>query len=481
MRRLTSFLCGLILLTLASCATPLGPTQTGQPVDQPAATATATRRPGTATPIPTPSFTPTPVIPEYLQVRPSELRGVKVLLWTPWVGSADAEIQALVANFNRLNEWGIQVEARSFGSPMVLGEEMVHAVEQNALPHLVIAPDEQLARWEETNDLLVDLQPYLDHYLFGLGEKQQDFYPAFWAQGVVGESRLSIPAARTAHGLIYNQTWAKELGFDAPPTTIEQFSAQSCAAAQANNTGDQRRKYGTGGWLVSTEPEAALSWLTAFGADPLPAEGKSEYRFDQPEVEDGLGFYRRLQQNGCLWEGKTPTPYDYFAERYALFYSANLQDLPLQQHVQERFESDDEWIFIPYPSESGEGVLYAYGESYALLNASPKEQMAAWLLVRWLSLPAQQTRLALADLSLPIGEGAAQGLRSHQTDFPWRVILPLASQTRPLPSLASWALVQSVLQDAAWQVLRLPEGGEVEQVIADLEAMSLELTRPGSE
>lgn len=478
MRRLPPILYSLLIFVLVSCNTPIAPAPTEQPTTAP----TATRRPATATPIPTPTFTPTPETPEYLRVLADDLRGVKVALWTPWVGSPDSEMQALAAEFNRQNEWGIQMEVRSLGSAMVLGEEMVLAVEQQSTPQLVIAPDEQLARWEETRDLLVDLQPYIEHDLWGLGEEQLlDFNPAFWSQGQAGESRLSIPATRTAHGLIYNQTWAGELGFDKPPATIEAFREQVCAAAKVNNASNQPRKYGTGGWLVSTEPETTLSWLAAFGADPFPAEGETAYRFDQPEVAEGLSFYQRLQQDGCLWEGKTPTPYDYFAERFALIYSGTLQDLPLQAHVQERFESEDQWVFIPYPSENGEGVVFAQGEAYAILNSSPEKQMAAWLVLRWLSLPEQQTRLALADLSLPIGAEAQKALSSRQNDFPWSVILPLAAEVRPVPNLASWALVQSVLQDAAWQVLRLPDGGQIEQVIADLEAMSQELTQPGTE
>ncbi len=478
MRRLPLLLCSLLIFLLVSCNAPIAPA----PTEQPTAAPTATRRPATATPIPSPTFTPTPATPEYLRVGADDLRGVKVALWTPWVGSPDSEMQALAAEFNRQNEWGIQVQVRSLGSAMVLGEEITLAVEQQSMPQLVIAPDEQLARWEQTRDLLVDLQPYLEHELWGLSEEQvQDFNPAFWAQGQAGASRWSIPATRTAHGLIYNRTWAGELGFDKPPATIEAFHAQVCAAAQVNNTSNQRRKYGTGGWLVSTAPETTLSWLAAFGADPFPTEGEADYRFDQPGVEEALSFYRRLQQDGCLWEGMTPTPYDYFAERFALIYSGTLQDLPLQDHVQERFESVDQWVFIPYPSESGEEVVFAQGEAYAILNSSPEEQLAAWLMLRWLSLPEQQTRLAVANLSLPIGAESQKALSSRQNDFPWSVILPLASEVRPVPAPASWALVQSVLQDAAWQVLRLPEGGQVEQVIADLEAVSQELIQPGTE
>ncbi len=90
--------------------------------------------------------------------------------------------------------------------------------------------------------------------------------------------------------LFYNQTWAKELGFLAYPKTPAEFREQACAAAVSNNTGRILERYGTGGWLIDTDPLTTLSWLDAFGAQALPAEEGQEYTFNTPEGQAALAY-----------------------------------------------------------------------------------------------------------------------------------------------------------------------------------------------
>ncbi|PIZ25991.1 MAG: ABC transporter substrate-binding protein, partial [Chloroflexi bacterium CG_4_10_14_0_8_um_filter_57_5] len=45
-------------------------------------------------------------------------------------------------------------------------------------------------------------------------------------QDPVNGQRLGAPAQRSARFLFYNQTWARELGFSAPPATADEFRQQ---------------------------------------------------------------------------------------------------------------------------------------------------------------------------------------------------------------------------------------------------------------
>ncbi len=60
-----------------------------------------------------------------------------------------------------------------------------------------------------------------------------DFPSVVWMQDEVDGVRLGMPAQRTARFLLYNQSWARELGYDLPPATFSDFERQACAANKA--------------------------------------------------------------------------------------------------------------------------------------------------------------------------------------------------------------------------------------------------------
>ena len=227
---------------------------------------------------------------------------------------------------------------------------------------------------------------------------------------------------------------------------------------------------------------SALSWLAVFGANPAPAKAGGDWNFDQPEGLDALLYLRDMQEKGCLWAPKFPTPYEYFGGRKTLFYMASIQDVLLQAVYQQKIDSQDEWIFIPFPGSDGEAVIFSYGSSYALLRGQDSEktggaarQMAAWLFVRWMSQAENQVRLGLVWGSLPVSEGTRAGLNAQKNVFPWNTLLGLESEVRPLPSEPNWRLVRRPLEDAFWHLFNLASADQVTQLLPALDQMAKEL------
>ena len=92
--------------------------------------------------------------------------------------------------------------------------------------------------------------------------------------------RFGVPAQRTARFILYNQSWARELGFDsAPPTTSAEFEQQACAAHKALGTDEDPNNDALGGWLIDTNAMTPLSWMIAFGGGVQEEDG---YRFLTP-------------------------------------------------------------------------------------------------------------------------------------------------------------------------------------------------------
>ena len=88
-----------------------------------------------------------------------------------------------------------------------------------------------------------------------------------WDQDSLDGYRYGIPAQRTAKVMIYNRTWAKELGFDDLPATPEDFEKQTCAAYNALLNDNNKDNNGLGGWVIDNDAMTMASWAAAFGTD----------------------------------------------------------------------------------------------------------------------------------------------------------------------------------------------------------------------
>lgn len=455
----------LILLFLVSC-------QAGGLNVQPAASVTPA-----ATRTPTRLPTATATMPAYLQLSPDEVRGIQLRFLHPWVGDAAEAIDLLVADFNRSNEWGIRVQASSAGSVGALYDQ-VNALEAGDWPNLIAAPAEYLFTWQQDDTgMLVNLNDYVQHADWGLSEEQiADFLPAFWQQDVTGDTRLGIPLLRDASVLMYNLSWAQELGFYRSPVTPEEFRTQACAAALALRSDNTISNDGMGGWIVETRGVTLWSWLRAFNADPSSA-GMDDYRFASDEPADALTFLRGLLDDNCAWKSRLNEPYGYFATRQALFYSGMLEDVLTQFETMTRLGSEDQWTVIPYPSLDGEPVVVAGGPSLAITTSTPEEQLAAWLFLRWLVSAEHLAKLTEAAGGLPVMQSTIAEMQLFGARLPqWRAGLTYLKQAQTPPSNADWRLVRSLLEDAGYQSL-LPSTAieKIPDVLEMLDEMIVEL------
>jgi multiple sugar transport system substrate-binding protein len=390
----------------------------------------------TAAPTLTPSPVPSPTLPAHLLVSAEDLQGTIIQFWHPWQGEMETLADAMVADFNRSNQWGITVRAEAYYNSSSLQE----AVNQSMadidadLPQVVAASADQLAAWSEAGDAVVDLNEYVRHPAYGFTQKEiGSFVPAFWNQDQVGERQLGIPALRSAQVLFYNQTWAKELGFLVPPVNTAEFKKQACAAAVENNASRNRAMNGTGGWLVNTDALTTISWMHAFGAEFLPTGEGESFTFESEQAEESLKFLRGMMDEGCAWVSREKATPEYFSNRMALLYSGTLSDLYVQKRHNTIINNTDDWIILPFPGKNGQTIVYASGPSYGILRAAPEAQMAAWLFTRWMAQPSNLARLAELLPSIPVSSAVEAQVADYRMNFPWNAILPLRKKSCPLP------------------------------------------------
>jgi multiple sugar transport system substrate-binding protein len=417
---------------------------------------TATSQPATATSTPRPSQTPLPTEVSVLKLDPGLLKGVKLSFIHPWSGTLGQAVERITTEFNNENIWGVKVEIIAAGSS---GEAFNHvnaSLENGKQPQIAAVPPEHIAAWSENKDLVVDLGPFINDAEWGIKpEEIKDFNPQIWNQTILEGRQTGIPAQRYLQLIIYNQTWAEELGFREIPQSPDQFRDQVCAATHANLTDKNKEKIGTGGYIVTTDPNTQMAWMSAFDLDYSQISGEKEYHFEQPAAEKSFSFLRQLFDKSCAWLSRNPLPFDYFAQRQTIAYATTMLDLPEQEAALKAAGSSDRWTVIPFPGPESKPIVLQNGLNYVLLKSNPPEELAAWLFLRWLMLPRNQIKMIEASGSLPLSQSASDGLSDYRDQHPqWASAISLLDKSKIIPVQPSWRLVKGILEDAAWQLFQ---------------------------
>lgn len=431
--------------------------------------------PPTATPIPQTQA----AVASPLGVYPDALKGVTVQVWDPWFGVEASLFDSEIAEFNQSNEWGIKIEATTQTNYTELYQNVTAALAATDLPQMVVALPEHALAWD-ANGYVVDLATYINDPEYGLTDSDvKDIPSVFWSQDTIGNRRLGVPAERSARFLLYNQTWATELGFESAPHSAEDFRLQACKAHASMLSDQDKTNDGQGGWLVNTDAMTAFSWLAAFGGGVLE---RNDYRFLTPNNIAALTFLKQLYDSGCAWQAAAGTDpsnlQSAFANRKALFSTAGLEDLPDQARAFAAANNSDDWTVLAFPGTVQSGLL-AYGSSYIILKSTPEQQLAAWLFIRWLLSPENQAKWVETTGLFPLRVSSLDLLGDYRDSHPqWAAALALLPQAQIQPQLASWREVRTMLGDGFTSMFRMnTPAGQVAAILAQMESTSRELSK----
>lgn len=467
-RRRRSLMVSVLLLFLfASCAPP---------TPRRAVIVTVTLNPA-ATETPSAAQTPTETVSR-LKVEKEALRGVQVRVWHPWFGAEASLFELQAAQFNAVNEWGIVVRAEGKGNFSELFAQTDAALQAGALPSMVIALPEHAAGWREQ---VVDLNPYVHDPVYGMTALEMSEFPTvIWMQDEVDGVRLGMPAQRTGRFLLYNQTWARELGFFSAPQTSFDFEEQACAANKALAGDADPNNDALGGWLIDSHAMTPLGWLFAFGGGVQEEDG---YRFLSQQNIEAFKFLKVLQQKRCAW---TPSPAlsaaERFAGRQALFVAANLEEFPDYARAFGSRGSRDEWVALPFPGPE-RSAFAVYGSSFVLFKSDEATQLAAWLFIRWMLGAENQMKWVQSTGLLPLRASTLNLLAAYEAEHPqWAQAVKLLPNGQMTPKLASWRLVRVMLSDGfgdMFDTIRHPDltDGQVPAVLKQMEDTANELNR----
>ena len=426
-----------------------------------------------------PSATVTPVAAtSSLNVQKEALRGVQVKVWHPYYGAEASLFESQVQQFNKENEWGITVMAQGKENFSELFSQTDAALQETHNPQIVVAFPEHALGWKE---FVVDLNPYLNDAVYGISALDRaDFANVIWMQDEVDGVRYGVPAQRSARFLLYNQSWARELGFSSAPTTPAEFKEQACAANKALRGDSDNKNDSLGGWLIDSDAMTSLSWLLAFDGG---IQNRQSYRFLMQNNISAFQFLKVLQQDGCAWMPSADSSvYDRFASRQALFATASLEELVDQSRAFFVTGSKDEWTVLAFPG-STKSALVVYGSSYVMFKSDDVTQLASWLFMRWMLSPENQARWVRSTGLFPLRTATMGLLADYSKDHPqWTSAVKLISNGTTTPQLASWKNVRVMMGDGfhdMFDTIRHPDltDGQIPLILRQMDVIAEELNK----
>ncbi|HSG45255.1 MAG TPA: extracellular solute-binding protein [Anaerolineales bacterium] len=421
--------------------------------------------------------TATPVTSK-LNVDEEALRGAQVTIWHPWFGAEASLFESQVAQFNTENEWGIVVSAESKSNYSELSLQTDAALAESANPNIVVALPEYAVAWR---DHVVDLNAYVQDPIFGISSLEiSDFPSVIWMQDEMDGVRLGMPAQRTARFILYNQTWARELGFDSTPKTFSDFERQACAAHAALGKDDDEDNDALGGWLIDDHAMTALSWMLAFDGGVQEEDG---YRFMAPGNIEAFKWLKTLQQKGCAWVSTNEGfVYDRFASRRALFATASLEEFVDQSRAFGVLGNSDDWIILPFPGKET-SAFTVYGSSFVMFQSDDVTQLAGWVFMQWILSAENQARWVQSTNLFPLRSSTMDLLGDYSASHPqWTQAVQLLPAGKTTPKLSSWRIVKIMMGDGfrdMFDTIRHPEltDGQVPLILKQMEETADELNK----
>jgi len=399
---------------------------------------------------------------DYENVDPS---GQEVTFWHNHTGEREELLQQLVQEFNDTNEYGVTVTASNQGSYGDIFQKMLPLLNTQEAPDLVVAYQNQAATYQLA-DVLIDMNPLLESERWGFTEEElADFFPGFLAQDVFptfNGARLGFPPNRSMEVLYYNADWLRELGFDGPPETPEEFREMACAASEQPFSGATGE--GSVGYLLSVDASRVASWTFAFGGNVFDYES-DQYTYDSPAAVEAMTFIQELMDDGCA---------DTFTEDYGdqtafgvgttLFTVGTSSGLPFYESAVDEGAAF-EWSVAAIPHTTPEPVQNIYGASVSIPKHTPERELATWLFVKYFTSPEVQARWAGASGYFPVRQSVAEGLRDYFEENPAYAtafeLLPYGIAEPPVPG---YDFVRDLIEETT---AAIATGANVEEALAE--------------
>jgi len=390
--------------------------------------------------------------------------GIEITYWHQFTRFQQETLEALVEEFNNTNRWNIKVTAEFGGRYDDLYNKMVTAIAAGSVPDLVAAYQNEAAAYQ-VSGALVDINDYIDDPQWGLGDERSDYFEGFLQQDVnaqFGGARLGFPPNRSLELLFYNLDWLKRMGFSGPPKNWDEFY-QMCRKA----TNLAENQYG---YAINTGASNVFAQVISRGGEVAKADG-SGYTYNTRQMKDSMAFMRKLYEEGV--SRKIAEQYgeqNDFANWKVLFTMSSTAGLPYYAgSVAKGEQGPFDWSVAAVPHTTQRPALDIYGASVSIPKSTPQRQLAAWLLIKYLTQPGPQAKWVEATNYFPVRKSTAEQLGDYlgkNPNYKTAYDLLLGSDAKAEPPFAGYSEVRDAVEAAFNKIL---DGADLDATLRELD------------
>jgi len=209
--------------------------------------------------------------------------------------------------------------------------------------------------------------------------------------------------------LYYNEDWLRELGYDGPPRTWDEFREMACAASDP--------EAGTYGYELSMDVSTFADMVYNRGGAMLN-EDATAYAFGDQAGLAALTFLKELFDEGCAVSetGAYSDEQDFGAGKVLFTFSSTSHLLPYRDIVDEG--GGFAWSISTMPTTLDTPRVDVYGASLSVMRTTPEKQLAAWLFIKWLTEPEQCARWSRVSNYFPVRRSVAAELADYFAENP---------------------------------------------------------------
>jgi multiple sugar transport system substrate-binding protein/sn-glycerol 3-phosphate transport system substrate-binding protein len=394
--------------------------------------------------------------------------GEQIPFWHPYYRQKGDIMEKMVGEFDTSNLWEVAVDAQFQGGYSSIYQKMLKGIPTGEMPGLVVAYQNQAATYQ-TLDALVDIDAYVQDPEWGLSQHElDDYFPAILQADVneqFGGMRLGFPTGRSVEVMYYNLDWLKELGYDGPPTTWEQFREMACKAVQQPFSDGPAGETPIG-YEFNVDASRFASMVFSRGGDLINAD-MSAYTLNTSQSRDAMIFMWQLYQDSCA--SLVSEPYgdqSDFVIGKALFTTGSSSGLPYYKSGVNG-AAGFQWSVAALPHTTTDPVVDIYGASVSIPKTTPEEQLGAWLFLKWFTQPEQQAAWARTTNYFPVRRSAANALQDYFAANPaYAKAFNLLPYGKSEPPVACYDAVRMKISAAYVAILN---GADIPTTLAQLE------------
>ncbi len=331
-------------------------------------------------------------------------KNVEVHFWhTQSRANADA-LNGLVNEFNQTHP-GIKVIPEFKNNYDDLLKAVQAAGAGGALPDLSVGYENWMPGLVQS-DLSVPFDDFVKGPNGFTGKELADFFPAFLATNVypnLGNKMWSFPFTKSMPMLWYNLDLLKKAGIDHPPTTWDEFVADSKAVAKPDQ--------GIYGYEFEAATSEYLAGIYSRGGAVMNAQ-QSSFTFNNPAAQAQLQMLTDGATNRYFLvtePNKFQDEIDFANQKSAFIIRSSTSVSFIKSYYpknQPGYDFNWSGTVIPHAASVSTPVTTVYGGNVLLYKTTPERERAAWAFVKWFTSPNQNARWAALSGYLPLTKSA---------------------------------------------------------------------------